>query len=78
MQILSVSEVSGGPYVNRNPNNGTDPFYILTRDNFKQSRIQCIFYLLQMINSSGLHTDNDNKCQLMMVLPNQLNKRTDF
>ena len=30
------------------------------------------------MNSSWLHTNNDSKCQLMMLLPNQFNKRTDF
>ena len=38
----------------RNPNSGTETFYMVTCDNFKQSRIQCLIYLLQL-NSSGLY-----------------------
>ena len=56
IQILAVSEVSVGSYCNRNPNSGTDTFYVVTCDKFKQSRSQCLAYLLQMINSSGLYT----------------------
>ena len=56
MQIFSVSEVSDGSYCNHNPKDGTETFYIVTCNNFKQLRIQCLVYLLQIMNSSGLHT----------------------
>ena len=55
MQMLAVSEVSSGLYCNRNPKNGTETFYMVTCDNFKQLRIQCLVYLPQMIKTSGLH-----------------------
>ena len=64
MQIFTVSEVSDGSYCNRNPNSRTETFYMVTCGNFKQSRIQCLVYLLQMINSFGLHTV---KWQLMSI-----------
>ena len=51
IQIFAVSEVSVGSYCNRNPNS-----YVVTCDKFKQSRSQCLAYLRQMINNSGLHT----------------------
>ena len=48
MRIFAVSEVSGGPYCNRDAKSGTETyaanFYMVTYDNFKQSRIQCLFY----------------------------------
>ena len=56
MQIFAVTEVSVGSYCNRNPNSGTETFCIVTSDNFKQSRIQCLVDMLQMINSFGLYT----------------------
>ena len=55
MQIFSVSEVSGGSYCNHNPKDGIETFYTVTCNNFKQSRIQCLVYLLQIMNSCGLH-----------------------
>ena len=56
MQIFAVFDVSVGSYCNHNPNSGTDTFYMVTSDNFKQAGIQFLVYLLQMINTSGLHT----------------------
>ena len=56
MQIFAVSEVSRGSYCSGNPNSGTETFYMVTCDNIKQSKIQCLVFLLQMINSPGLHT----------------------
>ena len=38
-----------------NPYSGTETFYTVTYENFKQRKIQCLVYLLQMINNSGLH-----------------------
>ena len=55
MQIFAVSEVSSGSYCNCNSNSGTEHFYMVICDNFKQLRIKCLVYLLQMINTSGLH-----------------------
>ena len=61
MQIFAVSEVSGGPYCNCNLNSGTETnaadliLHISSSDNFKQSRNRCLVYLMQMINSGGLH-----------------------
>ena len=65
MQIFTVSEVSGSPYCN---------CYV----NSEQSRIQCLVYLLQIINSCDYIPCNGIKCQMMLLLPNQFNKRTDF
>ena len=51
MYIFAVSEVSGGSYCNRNANSETEIHAAFD----KQSRIQCLIYLLQMINSCELH-----------------------
>ena len=48
MQTFAVSEVSSGSYYYRNANNGTEAdaaklfFYMVTCDNLKESRIQCL------------------------------------
>ena len=78
LKIFVVSDVSGGSYCNRNPNSRTKAFYMITCNNFKFSRNQCLIYLLQMIKSSGLLLHSGNKCQLMILLPSQFKKRTDF
>ena len=48
MQIFAFYEVSGGPYCNRDGNSGSETyvanFYMVTCDNYKQSRIQCLIY----------------------------------
>ena len=55
MHIFTVFENSGGLYRNRNPNSVIETFYMVSCDNFKQLRIKCLIYVLQIINSSGLH-----------------------
>ena len=50
MQIFAVSIVSGGTYCNHNVNSRTKTYaanlklHMVTCDNFKQSRIQQLFY----------------------------------
>ena len=46
IQAFAVSEVSGGSYCNFNANKGTETFYMIICDNVKQSKIQCLVYLL--------------------------------
>ena len=53
---------------------------MVTCDNFKQSRIQCLVFLLKMINCCRCHTIQVLKrlLRLVMLFPNQFNKRSDL
>ena len=66
MQIFAVSEVSGGPYCNCNLNSRTETnvadlifmCQLVTTSNSQEIGVLficCKVYLLQMINSGGLH-----------------------
>ena len=60
MHTFAVCEVSGGSsyyvIILQTVELKIISFYMVARDNFKQSRIQYPVYLQQMINSFGLHT----------------------
>ena len=85
MKIIAVSEVSGGSYCNRNTNSGTEtdvaklnfiwyPVTISSSQEFSAFFICCKWKTVL----DYIWYNNDSKCQLMMMLPNQFNNRTDF
>ena len=85
MKIIAVSEVSGGSYCNRNTNSGTEtdvaklnfiwyPVTISSSQEFSAFFICCKWKTVL----DYISYNNDSKCQLMMMLPNQFNNRTDF
>ena len=50
----------------------------ITCDNLEQSRIQFLFYIKLIVNNSGFLYCGGNKFQLMLILPDEFNKRTEF
>ena len=50
----------------------------ITCDNLMQSRIQSLFYIKLTINNSGFLYCGGNKFQLMLIFPDEFNKRTEF
>ena len=86
MQNLAFSEVLGGPYCNSDVNSGTETsvanlIFVVTCDNLQQSRIQCMFYM--DVNDKqwwwiSVQYSGGNKFQLMLLLLDEFNNRTDF
>ena len=52
--------------------------WYITCDNLEQSRIQFLFYIKLIVNNSGFLYCGGNKFQLMLILPDEFNKRTEF
>ena len=78
MQNLAFSEVSDVPFRNSNVNIGTEAFAADLLFTWSTQELGVCFRWMFMINSTGFPYNCGNKFQLMLLLSDEFNKRTDF